>query len=781
MKNITEQSIDTNVSQQYWTLINYMCTSPYDKVEGRRLTEEEFYKDPKYFVNIPSWMEYKKELDSFFENVGYLTIRHVLLSGFRGIGKTTFIHWYIANSDVLSKYTTLILNMDDAIPSYTSKNIPKFGHTIFQTYLRDILIKFLFDNFLKFREFLFQYLYPKNGMLKQCFSDGKLDIESSFEFVNVFDGIEELTEKILNEDGRSFSATVGENKQKGLIRDYLCGLNYIDLFLLFLLLYEYDNESKMFFHRELGHRELSERPFLILVFDNIDHIAIESSNADFPSILGDVYRNFRKAVGILRGEAQKVLSIHFIFSIRDTNRNLLNLQCDGSQPKEIEFIPVDIDKIIERRIEIAKDRCSNIRTEHVTFLQTFFNDHVGRKLFLTLFNFNIRTLADNLDELQQNSMYVTKIKELYDNRDAHSGYANGARGIYYFLLIRRLLRNDFLKEGMFIDRGDEIIAGSGHVNPTRIILTNLCSMSKYMMDTHTLKIQNNNPQGLYDLYKTYSSLFKGEKYVDQFFDILAKLFLFHKHNWSHLISFTNKQVFSKNVFDKEKKQLGKYVAKNQEIPSSLIAELNTIKIQLNPAGYMYLEKVIVHYEFYSARAGNERPLFYSLKVKKSNNGGQSFEFLENIDKTWEQVKTCIDSLLEFMKSDLCKDFETTDHCYARHIGNDCVERKLMIVRIIHTHLRYLDNFREYLLVSGLYKQFDTPEKSINEELIMRQQRYIDKLERLCNVRDISRNRKLLNAFQKNMKLINAGNNVTYIPLLNEREYEKDYSEYEKDI
>ena len=56
---------------------------------------------------------------------------------------------------------------------------------------------------------------------------------------------------------------------------------------------------------------------------------------------------------------------------------------------------------------------------------------------------------------------------------------------------------------------------------------------------------------------------------------MPSVFLLHKNNWCHLISFRNKQVFDINVFDSDKQLLRRYVSSGD----SDLKLLNNIKIR----------------------------------------------------------------------------------------------------------------------------------------------------------------------------------------------------------
>jgi hypothetical protein len=161
------------------------------------------------------------------------------------------------------------------------------------------------------------------------------------------------------------------------------------------------------------------------------------------------------------------------------------------------------------------------------------------------------------------------------------------------------------------------------------------------------------------------------------------------------------------------------------------------------------------------RAKNNEPLFLLTSDKN--------QCLKNIDEVWKIAEPCISSLINYLSITTIDDFEKTRLCLQDNPSlNENDRRTVMVFRIIHTHLRYIDDFRKYVFFLSQKKQINFNFADLNKEIIDRQKQYIDKLSKLCNVkpgRYNYENKKL--EFTTNLEeQIKAGYNQ-YISILND--------------
>ena len=304
-------------------------------------------------------------------------------------------------------------------------------------------------------------------------------------------------------------------------------------------------------------------------------------------------------------------------------------------------------------------------------------------------------------------------QDMIDKLSKNTSSIHGARGIIFFFLIKLLKSKDYLKQTLLID--DKNIPEEGKVeigslNPSRLLLTILHNINKSNLDidSHAVEFQILDRRApLYELYCEYIKLFTKDTKGDQFFHILTSLFLCHRNNFSHLISFTNKEVYNENSFNNEKQMLKTAKSKNDLNAKKAKEKLNKIEIQINPSGFSYLNVIIKHYEFFSfIKAHNKKPLFCYLNLDKNNKP----EFLKKIDKTFLKAKECIEELNDFIKAENISAFQTSNYCFKKYQseedeGDGEVEGKprLYLVRIIHTHVNYIDTLRYCVLELDIMK------------------------------------------------------------------------------
>ena len=550
---------------------------------------------------------------------------------------------------------------------------------------------------------------------------------------------------------------------------FVSGQKYGDLFTLVLFFYFYHPDEFAQFFEDRGQfygMPLNKNLPLLVVFDNIDHVEIEHQNSKFPQFIESLYQKVKQAIRKIC-DSKVNITIHFIFCLRDANCSLINRQlADSTTRYMVEFTPLNIEAdMFSKRLSIASKNDIRLDREQCEFMHYVLKDEYTKKSFQPLFNFNIRKLAEFLCGVIEDSetTYIEKIKILSKNKRTR----NASRGIEYFLIIRHLLNNDYLKQRLFLSDGS-INGGTkgGQINPVRILLTNILNMSRYSLDVYTRTAQS-NPVGLYSLFCSFNEVIEGK--TDLYFEILTNLFLFHKENWCHLITFSNKQVFSEKDFASEKITLEKLFGQQMGNNISDQQRLDRIKIRLNPSGFAYLRDIVRHYEFFSLRANNPKPLFCSLDHNCKGNYIE-FEFISNITRTFRLVRECIEHLIDFLNhlnNTESDDFSSSSHCFRIYndddrLENDSYDKKrpgLHSIRIIDTHISYIDTFRRFILNDESYwtdlevSNIMSIRVDINKELIDILEEYVSFLIKINKGGDYTLN--LCTIFEANINYIKA--------------------------
>jgi len=710
-----------------WNLEDYLTATPYGekKTNAEKITEEEFYTEG-FFVEPDFWHKVGHDIASFFNTASTGTINTVLLYGYQGTGKSTFLHWVFKKTDLFINYGKIILDMAK-IPDDDESVNPFF---LFDVFFREKLNKFYEEkpeevvNLLKL--LLKHYVHLHSTVLFKPYADG----------LTFWDRLITLNDRLKIPSGQDHSI-----KDQQAIGRFFDELKYNDTFILFLLFYFTLNGIN--YENEYGFdKPMPNIQNMIIIFDNIDSVRMEQTNARFPSSIAKLYWQF---IEIINSLGLKVPILKFVFSVRDYNHSLLELQNgDNVRIKEIDFTPPEnIDKIIEKRIEIANRNGKHSKASAI--FNIFFNDTKAHDIFLPLFNSNLRKLAKTFVDISEtlsknNSDIFFKmgesdekiLKELLEKLQKEKqisipnlvpSYRNGRRGIFFAVIIKALLETDNLKSLLLYGSGEEIEfeksvrGGSTQINPARILLTIIHSLTNYTDSEENIKSQ---PVGLGRVYTAFREMFKEPYHVDVFFNKLTELFLLHKKNWCHLISFRNKQVFNEKVFDEEKTTVKEMIANG----NFNFEFLDNIEVRINKSAHIYLTKISTHYEFFSMRAKNADPLFLLAGRNES---------IKNIDNVWSIVNPCLTNLINYLGGTNIDNFERTPLCLDdNHRASG--RKTAMAFRIIHTQLRYIDDFRQYVFFLLKTGKINIDFAEMNKKIVFRQLRYIKKLKTLCKVR-----------------------------------------------
>jgi len=735
-----------------WNFTDFLGATPYGKKrrkseKGQKISEEEFYKEG-FFIEPVSWEKKCKEIVSFFKDAGTENINTILLYGYQGTGKTTFLHWALGKRNYFDNYGKIILDMEKVLVGLPNNSTNP--SIIFDVFFRQELNIFYSEKPVVVVDILKLLLSHLNLLHSSTFTT-QYDKDKTF-----WDKLTTLNKELITPNSETPCV-----EDKLLIANFFRKLCYTDTFLLFLLLYfkldDINYKEKYGFQKPPKNIRK-----LLIVFDNIDGVRMEQTNAAFPATIAYLYEQFCLIIDAFGWEEIPIMN--FIFSVRDYNYSLLELQSmDQRQTKEIDFEPPEnLAAIMEKRAEIAS-KYNSQHSSAYNFLKVFFHDLKFHEIFLPLFNFNMRKLATNFSSILEilsidnvnKFLEWKKILKDCSISNIEWSYTNGLRGIFYAVIIKALLEYDNLRPALLYEAGEKIELSDEKgekctttINPARILLTIIHSLTKYNDLESNTKSQ---PVGLGDVYKDFKRIFIGETFIDVFFDKLTALFRLYEKNWCHLISFRNKQIFDTTVFDEEKRSL-KMDAENDDL-----SFLNEIEVKINRSAHIYLTRVVTHYEFYSMRAGNAESLFLSVEKK---------DLLKNIDRVWKIVGPCLSSLIKYLEKTTVEHFEDTNLCL-KVDNREGSEKTAMAFRIIHMQLRYIDDFRKFVYFLSIKKEINIDFKKLNKLIIFRQRRYIKKLEDLCKAR---RNRydNMASELSNNLKRQKEMRYDKYFSLLNDK-------------
>lgn len=699
-----------NVSN--YKLLDVLMASPYHpktNMDGW-LTKDRFQE---LLVIHKSYNELKNDIEKqlLVKSVTLPFIR--FLRGYSGVGKTTFIHWFCEICKDKLKYAYLdFSNTDDFV--HEKKGDRKDYEYQLENKLLPLISLLSYQNQNSFYDLL-KHLYDIGGKLFPYFAS---DFFKTLKTV-IVNGCIDIDELI----------------------DFLNSRRYSELFLLLLLFY--NKFEKEFFSCLDGNVDvkLSEmsNDNLLLIIDNLDSIKMETHSKIIPKYFISIYQKYLDIIGVASEYFDKSKRIDFCYCVRDTIHSVINPQeADYANLSTIYFTPnINETKQYLKRLEFAKNYKINVDEKTELLLKHIFQDNATIKSYLPLFNYNNRKIATNIHNIAlENNIFLKTIQSLISTKSKPSTV--GVRGIYYFLFLRFMKEKDFFNDALFFDEGYLVEDAAGekkpvHINPIRIILTILLNLGKYHLNIDS-KLDYMVKVGLFDVYLEYKKVFGNLKNKEQrFCDIIARLFLFYENNWCHLITLTNKEILELNSFDEEIELIKKYENNEDE---EIRKKINNIKINLNASGYIYLKDIVRHYEFFSIRT-NAKPLFASLGIIKNSEGKFTYEFINNIKKTFDIAESCICSLTDFLKIDKFISFEESNCCYRLYSKEDSIEDdfdsrasfyetnnkngSLFVNRIIDYHTEYIDNLRIYLsnnssLMQEYSKKIGKTEKEIIFEI-----------------------------------------------------------------
>jgi len=443
-------------------LSDYLLASPYSWRTNlnRKLTEEEF--ENQYIVVQRAYKKMESSFNNKFANLG-TKWGSFFLHGYAGMGKTTFLYWYLKKNQL--EYNKIIFNLIDEDTDHQG------NLKIFDMYFHNLITE-LYEEF------------------KNDFDKLLRKIKSKIVYYGAF--------------SLTFKNHILKSNDNFNIHDFVSFVEYQDGLLFFLLFYSNFSQSDFskikslrFIPRNYSDRDSIAIP-LILAFDNIDHIEIEGHNCLFPI---NIKRAINSCGYILNTIGENGVQIHSVYCLRDANFSLVNRGLEEiDNVKKIGFLPIKYENVINKRLLIAKNDNVIIDQKHIQFFKSMFfkkkskRTQLGsyaRSRFMPLFNLNYRKLVefitdDSVFDLHDNSILDSVINLSKDDNSVH-----GARGIIYYYLIKYLNNKDYLKETLLIDDSDIKFEGTppkGKINPARMILTIIHNMNGFYLNNDTQPI-----------------------------------------------------------------------------------------------------------------------------------------------------------------------------------------------------------------------------------------------------------------------------------------------------
>ena len=702
----------------------------------------------------------KKEQDEFENLDRRINQRHnhlILLYGYKGCGKTTFIHKYarhLRNQNIRD----IFYNFD----SYG--NTDPINHTITK-----YIFGVLYDDIMKNNGVVCDKWYEIwEYQDNKCFFCNCIDSDRNFS--QILDSVKEIKNARL-------CGEVQEKKLEEINKIIYDNMSISEKLILTILV---DIASRLVYKK--GRR-------CIMVFDNLDVIysttQIENFTKSCSQFLNDaqyIFRNITYKEQQEEGIYKNLLQDYYlIFVMRETTNTMF---IEHFNDRNFIGHPIDVSKIydkssiIEKRCDYVMNNKENIHITESTrnefsLIRNLFRDEYIESYIFKIFNDDIRTGINALTEITfdknylQDSINIRNVKELYlrDTRFA-------SRGIIFHEIFKLFITNgyfDMIKKTEYFfsieeydDKNRELTENKNKsdniifaINISRIILT-------YLFNFRRDEDDNDTAVQISRIYEDLSKLSHCENGDGR--DILeivnqSLIDLFDLRNssfWNHLITFDG---LGCEPVSELSNQLDMFLSKKYEYR-------NYGYVRITTSGYMYLNTVLTHFEYFSVRNCRKSdcvPLFLPENVTMCSS--ELYKFEKIINFVWKEVEECWKKLMKFYVEIFEKKCKYTIDSflgsrYVYHNKNDeYIKRPLFhIERVAHSHISYLDAFRMYAFWILEVKEENADDifekkKDINRRLVHAINRYISLISEGDDLKASPTSTNLVNNYKKCIKKI----------------------------
>ena len=681
----------------------FLKATPY--ASGYR-TDLDIEMTPEFFFN--HLYNHSKKAEEYISNIWDRMTRdmrkNIILYGYQGCGKTTFVHYMLREFEKRG-YRNLLFNFD----AYVDKG-NEIKHELVAHLYRAIMCDVTGrdgDN----------DMYPIFGrkcvvLSKFCevfnSAENRQTISEHYDSWNkycwLFDKLEYMRILYLStaeqlqlsqaeyEDKRR---TYPENDLKVHISDF----NINQLMIVIVL---WDIAYSLAFQKE---------DKCCIVFENLDTIYNASALPDFTEQILHFRNNIDTILANLEYEGTSLAKMHSLhtlfFVMRETTKCEFTDHFIGKVemyiPTESMSFLYEMKDIINQRNQYLDDLEHNLLLsgkdasklkklkQEITVVKDLLEDqYIANKMF-NLFNRNFRVGIEMLSEIAFNypETFSNVVITRHMRPDDWSLYASRC-------ILFRQIYNKFNAEGYFgiMKNGEyyaEINRTDCAVNLSRYILLYLNNRQDI---TRTEEAKENNMISLDELFTALLSICGDRKLI---VDSLWSMYEMRKKQfWGHLVTFDNMLTLNREVLDK---QLGWVISGEKEQIYG--------KVRITTAGFAYLDTLLPHYEYFSARRfkSEGKSLFaYTLKEFLEQGYDKSICMLAYIlREVKKEVENCYNKLSLFYKYILSpkeefsrKNFLNSEFAW-RKISNTTgsVVKMYHGERIINSHIGYLDSLRFY--------------------------------------------------------------------------------------
>lgn len=682
----------------------FLKATPY--ASGYR-TDLEIEMTPDFFYkNLYSHSEAANDyISDLCKRMSRDLCKNIILYGYQGCGKTTFIHYMLRELGNIG-YRNILINFDAYVDKGNEIKHELVAH-LYRAIMNDMTgrddkvgmyqlngTKCAVSN--KFCEI---YNSPEN---RRIISE---NFDSWNTYVWLFDKLE-YTKILYTSTAEQLNISQKEYEFK--LHDYpendlKVHISKFDINQLMIVIVLWDIAYSLAFQKKNR---------CCMVFENLDTIYNASALPDFTKQILYFRNNIDSILANIIYEGASLSKMHalytLIFVMRETTKCEFVDHFVGKvemyiPTKSMSFLYDMKDIVKQRNLYLHKLECyllnegrdisklKKLEQEIDSVEELLTDPYIANRMF-NLFNRSFRVGVEVLSEIIFCSPDTFKdavhVKNMTQNND-WSMFASRC-------ILFRQVYNKFNAEGYFsIMKNSEYHVEVNHrdyaVNLSRYILLYLNNRQDI---TKTEEEKENNMVSLDDLFKALLSICEDRNLIIN--SLWSMYEMRKKQFWGHLITFDDMLTLSKEALDE---QLGWVVSGEKNKPYG--------KVRITTAGFAYLDVLLPHYEYFAARRFDfkSKSLFaYTLDELLMSSPDKSVSMLTYIlSEVRQEVRNCSYKLSRFYKYVLCpkdeyyyKNFLDSEFAWKRiSKTNGTVVKMLHGERIINSHIGYLDKLRFY--------------------------------------------------------------------------------------
>ena len=434
----------------------------------------------------------------------------------------------------------------------------------------------------------------------------------------------------------------------------------------------------------------------IIYFDNLDALSTEYLVFDFLQHFLKAYQSIERLCQTEMFNREwyhdKLISSNFvfIFSVRDGNEAAMNpedLKISNHHRDDLRIKRFVLDNdtkfhhlLLSRRIQfmntlfkLDEEKFRRHRIALITTaLSTLKRDSYFNEVIVPLYNKDYRSYSNRLIDVIIRDQFLTR--ENFQNIQYYT------RGILLHGILKNLLSDNFIRDFPL-----------NKMSPDEP----MCFLERMLL-TFIINSESEKELSYYGKTKTVS-LSQIISELNQYYDdeeaivkAIARCFLYHTREWTHLITITGKKIVDEEQFIAS---LAKSKAKDPK-------HYDTIFIRSNPSAFAYIRYILPHFEFYATFCRQELSIF-ELALDTNTRGVFRFEL--NIRQVLDKLKIGVNQMELFFNKNMHpmtpETFKHTVICW-RIFGREVKPRDkgyFHTVRVVCAHLDYLSHFRIFVL------------------------------------------------------------------------------------